>query len=82
MAAPTVAKLLEMQRQIDEVKAQVEQSKGALQMLYKDLKERYDCSSIEEAKKLLIKLNRRRDSLERQINDEVEKAKEKYPWLS
>jgi len=82
MAAPTVAKLLEMQRQIDEVKAQVEQSKGALQMLYKDLEEQYDCSNIEEAKKLLIKLNRRRDSLERQIDDEVEKAKEKYPWLS
>ncbi len=82
MTVPTAAKLLEMQRQIEEVKAQVEQSKGALQMLYKNLKERYDCSSVEEAKKLLSKLNRRRESLEQQIEDEVEKTKEKYPWLS
>ena len=67
-----------LKRQIEQAKAKRDRAVGAKQQLLQELKSRFKCSSIKEAKRRLIKIQRRTTKLESMLNKSVRKFEKRY----
>ena len=74
----TEEKLLELKREIDDAKSEISELKGSKKQLMKDLKEQWDCNSLEEAEKAHQKLGVEIEKLSTQIEKGVKELNEKY----
>lgn len=70
--------LLELKEKIEKAKMEKAQIEGRLQGLRERLQKEFNCSSFDEAKKQLEKLEAERDPLEQELREEVEKLRDKY----
>jgi len=73
----TEKELLELKQDIEEAKQKVSELKGEKQALMKQLKETWNCSSLEEAEKKLTELTNRRGQYSVEIETGMEELEEK-----
>lgn len=69
--------LLQKKQEIDKAKNKISELKGALNVLLDNLKE-FECSTIEEAEKLLETLTIRQDKLKTVIQESTEELERNY----
>ena len=67
-----------MKKQIDEANASVSELKGQLSALLKQLKDDWKCNSVEDAEKLIVKMDKEIASLNNKIEEGMEELEEKY----
>jgi len=70
--------LLELKKEIDDAKSEISELKGTRNQLMKDLKEQWDCSSLEAAEKEHRKLGEQIFELNEKIDKDVKELNEKY----
>ena len=70
--------LMRLKDQIEDAKQDHSRLSGKQEYLLKELKTKYNCSSIEEANKLAKDLSEKRTKLEDQIQKGLEKLEEQY----
>ena len=70
--------LLQLKREIDSAKSEISELKGSKKQLMKDLKEQWDCDSLEEAEKAHQKLGVEIEKLSTQIEEGVKELNKKY----
>jgi hypothetical protein len=70
--------LLKLKSEIEAAKADVSELKGRKTELYKTLKNKHSCSSIEEAEEKIDKLDLKIRDLRQQESDLLKELKEKY----
>jgi len=70
--------LLELKREIDDAKTEVSELKGTRKQLMKDLKENWDCTTLEQAEKKHEKLREAITVLSDKIEKGVKELNEKY----
>jgi len=70
--------LLDLREDIDEAKDKVNRLEGRKEHLLQQLKEDWDCDSIEEAKQLLQDLKQEVEEMEQKIKEAIQELKEKY----
>jgi len=70
--------LLELKKEIDEAKTEISELKGTRKQLMKDLKENWDCTTLEQAEKKHEKLGEEITELSNKIEKGVEELNEKY----
>ena len=70
--------LLKLKKQIDEANASVSELKGQLSALLKQLKDDWKCNSVEDAEKLIVKMDKEIASLNNKIEEGMEELEEKY----
>lgn len=74
----SVKEYLELKRKVENAQQLVDKAKGALEQLIRNLKQDFNCNTIEEAEKKLRSLQAERGNLEQQFDDEVEEFKKKW----
>ena len=74
----TEQELLRLKRDIDSAKEQVLELKGQQSQLKKQLKEDWDCQTVEQAQIKLDSLAKEREALEEKIEQETDKIQEMY----
>jgi hypothetical protein len=74
-------KLVQMKRKIEEKKVEKSRLEGKLDQLLLTLKEKYGCSSVEEAQELLEKKKSRLDDTRQSLEERLAEIEEKYDWL-
>ena len=72
------AGLLKLKKQIDEANASISELKGQLSALLKQLKDDWKCNSVEDAEKLIVKMDKEIASLNNKIEEGMEELEEKY----
>jgi len=70
--------LLKLKKQIDEANASVSELKGQLSALLKQLKDDWKCNSVEDAERLIAKMDKEIVSLKNKIEKGMEELEEKY----
>lgn len=70
--------LLKLKKQIDDAKAETAELKGHLTALHNQLKSDWKCSTVEEAEKLVKKMDKDLAALNKQIETGLEELEEKY----
>lgn len=70
--------LLKLKQKIDDAKQQSSELKGQQTALMKQLKDDWKCSSIEEAEKLMEKMDKEIKTLNEKIETGLEELDEKY----
>jgi len=70
--------LLELKKDIDKAKEEKLQLQGQQKALLTQLKETYECSTLEEAEKRLKKMQKEIDEISATIEQGMEELEEKY----
>lgn len=70
--------LLDLKEEIDDAKNKVNRLEGRKEHLMQQLKEEWDCESIEEARQVLKELKEDIKDKQEQINETTDELKEKY----
>lgn len=70
--------LLDLKSQIEENKTKVAELNGKLKYLNSQLKDQFDCLTIEEAKKKQSKLEKKATEIKEQIEQGIREIEEKY----
>ena len=73
--------LLDLKKKIDRAKTEVSELTGQRNALMKQLREEYNCKSLEEADKELQRMEREVTKLESQIETGMKDLQEKYEWI-
>ena len=68
----------DLKDRLDKAQKKADQATGALKELKKQLKEKFDCSSLNEARTLLKKLEKQKSGLQTKFDDAVEAFEEKW----
>lgn len=74
----TDKQLLSLKENIEEAKNTVNRLNGQLDMLEKELQTTWGCTTVEDAEKLLIKMQKDMDALDVKIAEGKEELEEKY----
>jgi hypothetical protein len=74
----TETDLLKLKKQIEEAKATTSELKGHQSALMKQLKDDWKCNTIEEAEKLMAKMDKEIKTLNTKIEEGMEELEEKY----
>ena len=80
MATELEQKLLKMKDEIDRAKSQRDQAEGALTQLTDQLFKEFKVKTVEEANKLLSKMDSEITALEEQIEEKVRELDEAWQW--
>ncbi len=72
------SELLRLKQQIDDAKSQTAELKGHQSALMKQLKDDWKCNSVEEAEKLVKKMDREISDLNAKIEEGTKELEEKY----
>ncbi len=75
---PTEEQLLLWKKELEQEKIDNSRLEGQQAELLRQLKEKFDCSSIEEAKKKLITMQSNLNKLQTQLEEETKEYEEKY----
>ena len=70
--------LLKLKQQIDNKKSQIAELKGHQSALMKQLKDDWKCNSVEEAEKLVNKMNQEISNFKAKIEEGTKELEEKY----
>jgi septal ring factor EnvC (AmiA/AmiB activator) len=70
--------LLKLKQEIDQAKSSVSELKGQQTALLKQLKDDWQCSSIEEAEKKIKKMQKEIETLDASIETGLEELEESY----
>jgi hypothetical protein len=70
--------LLRMKEEIDRAKSKVSELTGKQKHLLAELKDKWECSSIEEAERYLKKLEREIKGLDIKIDESIKDIQERY----
>jgi len=70
--------LFKLKKQIDEAKSKVSELKGQQKHLMKQLKDEWDCTSIEAAEKKAKTIEKEINDLNQKITEGIEELEEKY----
>lgn len=73
-------KLLKMKKQVEEARTRHDQAQGALNQLHEQLKREFKVDSVQEAEKLLTKLEIEKEQLDEDIEDIIKKLEADYDW--
>jgi predicted nuclease with TOPRIM domain len=68
-----------LKRQVETLKREADESKGAEDQLLQQLKSSFKCSNLDEAKDLLRKLRTKKKKLEQQLN--TKKTRFEKTWV-
>ena len=71
-------KLLELKKEIERAKGKLSELKGQKEYLLKELKEKWGCDSIEVAKEKVQELISSIETLETEIEKEIEELQNEY----
>ena len=71
--------LLELKEKVDKAKSQLSEAKGRKEYLIQQLQSDWDCTTVEQANKLLEQMEGNIETLDEQIEEKMEEIKEKYP---
>jgi HKD family nuclease len=63
---------------VESLKRQSAKASGILEELKSQLKEEFNCASLEEAEKLLAKLEKEEETLKQKKQELIEECEEKY----
>ena len=69
------SKILERTRNLQ---TEVDQAKGQLKMLMEELQEKFGCSSVKEAKQLLVKLRKDEENAEQEYTEALNEYEETW----
>ena len=72
--------LLELKEKVDKAKSQLSEAKGRKEYLIQQLQSDWDCTTVEQANKLLEQMEGNIETLDEQIEEKMEEIKEKYPF--
>jgi len=72
------AGLLKLKRQIDEAKQQTSELRGHQSALMQQLKTDWKCNTVEEANKLMSKMNKEKTTFNTKIEEGMEELEERY----
>lgn len=78
MSNNIVATLTALRAKIEQAKQDLAKAEGRKEELFKQLKEGFNCSTIEEAEKKLNALTAKRESLNQEIETKMQKLREDY----
>ena len=67
-----------LKSKVDELQCRKDRATGALEQLRKQLKDEFDCESVEEAQKLLAKMEKEESKLEKDFDISLKEFNEKY----
>ena len=70
--------LFELKERIDTAKSKVSELKGSKKQLMKELKEQWDCSTVEAAEKKAKTMEKEIEQLNTKITEGTEELEEKY----
>ncbi len=73
-------KLMKMKEQIEEAKVEKNREEGKLEELLKQLKKEFKCKNLNEAKKILVGMEREIDKEEDALEKGINKLEESYEW--
>jgi len=74
----TQQQLMDLKDQISEAKNEVERLKGREEHLMQELKEKFGCDTVEQAKQRLEKMDQKINDLTESIEQKIEELKENY----
>jgi hypothetical protein len=74
----TQDKYRKLQRIVEEAKAEAERRKGTLDELSRQLKERFECSTVAEARQKLAQLRAEHADKQRRFNKALKRYEEKW----
>ena len=67
-----------LKRQLKDLQSDVDRADGALEETMKSIESEFDCTTIEEAEKLLEKLEAEAERLDKEFADQLEEFKEDW----
>lgn len=71
--------LLDLKEKVDKAKSQLSEAKGRKEYLIQQLQTDWDCTTVEQANKLLEQMEGDIEQLDEQIEEKMDEIKEKYP---
>jgi septal ring factor EnvC (AmiA/AmiB activator) len=72
--------LLQLKKEIEEAKSSISKLEGQKEYLEKELLVNFNCTSVEDAEKLLGKFQKEVEKIEKQIEEGLEELKEAYEF--
>ena len=72
--------LLELKEQIEESKQEKIKLEGRLEQVQSELKEKFDCGSLEEAQKKLTSMKKEGEKMNKKIEKATKALEEKYEF--
>jgi len=73
-----VKEYIDLKRKIETTQQSIDKAKGALEQLLKNLKQDFNCETVEEAEEKLKTLQEEQLKLEEQFNEELKNFKKKW----
>lgn len=70
--------ITELKEKVEQAQRTADEARGEIRAAEKQLKDDFDCDSVEEAKKLLKKWQKKLEADEQTLQEEKEAYKEKY----
>lgn len=74
----TENELLRKKKEIEETKTEISELKGQQKVFFKQLKEDWECNTLEEARKAYTELKNEVEQLDKQIEEKTEFIEETY----
>lgn len=69
---------LALKNKVESLRRKADEAKGARDQLQKQLQNDYGCGTLDEAKKLLIQLNKEKEKLEKEYEEGMAEFKKKW----
>jgi uncharacterized protein YukE len=70
--------ITELKEKVENAQRQADEARGEIKAAEKQLKDEFDCNSVEEAEKLLKKWQKKLEADEQTLEEEKEAYEEKY----
>lgn len=67
-----------LKRQVEDAKAEADRAQGAYDQLMERLKKEFNCNTLDEAKTLLVKIQRRREEAGKAFQTKMDDYKRKW----
>ncbi len=74
----TIQKYMELKRKVEKAQQKADKAEGALEQVMKQLKEEFDCPTLESAKKKLKLLKAQEEKAKDAFEEAVEEFEEKW----
>ena len=71
-------KYLKIKKQVERDQQKADKAEGALNQIMKQLKDEFNCSTLEEAERMLKKMKKKSKELQKQFEEAIEKYEKEY----
>ncbi len=78
MGSSELKRYLDLKRRVEQAQQKADKAEGALEQVMEQLEEKFDCTTLKEAKRKLVLLEKQKQKAETEFDEEMDRIEGKW----